>query len=487
MASATDHAAPAPATQSLYASGPRIQARGVLGRHALQRWGMVALTQAVFYGMPWLRWHGRQAVLFDILGRRFHLFGLTLWPQDFILLTGLLVVSALALFLFTALFGRLWCGYTCPQTVYTSLFMLVERLFEGDWRARQKLDRSPLDGRKLLRRGGKHLAWGALAFWTGTTFVGYFTPIRTLVPALAGWQLGPWEGFWVLFYGFATYGNAGWMREQVCKYMCPYARFQGVMMDADTITVTYDAGRGEPRGGRARSAAAAEHGLGGCLDCRLCVQVCPMGIDIRDGLQIECLNCGLCVDACNGIMKRQGYPGGLVRYTSQRALTVLTGAGSSRGVAAAHPLLRRRVLAYGSILALVAGVLATALVLRAPVRLDVMRDRAVLARDTDDGWVENVYRLQVMNLTEQPHRLVVRASGVPGLRVRTGSGVAGADGHPGGLLLAGLGTLQVAVDVDADPAVLQLRHTPIVLEVTAEDDPTFEAHARTQLFSPLTR
>src|SRR3990172_7122969 len=271
----------------LYAADEKIYPRAVSGWFAAWRWALVWATQLVFYGTPWLTWNDRQAVLFDIVHRKFFIFGLVFWPQDVIYLSVLLIIAALALFLFPAVAGRLWCGYACPQTVYTEIFMWIERVIEGDRNRRIKLDRGALDARKLGLQAAKHAAWIALALWTGFTFVGYVTPVRDLwaeVAALPGWigggrapALGPWETFWILFYGFATYGNAGWMREQVCLYMCPYARFHSAMFDKDTLIITYDRERGEPRGARNRSAGRA--GLGDCVSCGVCVQVCPTGID----------------------------------------------------------------------------------------------------------------------------------------------------------------------------------------------------------------
>ena len=233
---------------SLYQKHRKIYARAVTGLFDRWRWTLVWATQILFYGLPWLMWNDRQAVLFDLVSRRFYIFGLVLYPQDLIYLSALLMISAYALFLFTAVAGRLWCGYACPQTVYTEIYMWIERKLEGDRLRRMKLDEGPWTFEKLWRKGGKQLAWIAFGLWTGFTFVGYFTPIRTLGGAMASMGLGPWETFWILFYGFATYGNAGFMREQVCKYMCPYARFQSAMFDKDTLIISYDSERGEPRG-----------------------------------------------------------------------------------------------------------------------------------------------------------------------------------------------------------------------------------------------
>ena len=456
MALATEAAA----GERLYAAPPTIYARHVTGKFSRLRWLMVAITQLVFYGLPWMSWNGRQAVLFDIAARRFHVFGLVLWPQDFILLTGLLVCCALSLFLFTAVAGRLWCGYACPQTVYSSLFQWLERHTEGEWGARRHLDNAPWGPEKILRKGAKQISWLALSAWTGLTFVGYFTPIRSLVLCAATLECGSWETFWLGFYGLATYGNAGWMREQVCKYLCPYARFQGVMMDRETVTVTYQTLRGEPRGGRARSVDPRAAALGDCIDCHLCVQVCPTGIDIRSGLQIECINCGLCADACNGVMDRVGYARGLIGYTSEVVRPWWQ---------------RRRVLIYGALLVVVGGGLVSSLVLRNPVRLDVMRDRAVLARDTPDGLLENIYRLQVLNLSERTHHYAVHASGVPGLHL---------GGRDSALTVEGLATAQLAVDVDVDPAQLHASRTPITLEVEDLDEPGVRAASQTLFFRP---
>jgi cytochrome c oxidase accessory protein FixG len=397
---------------SLFEAQQKIYPRSVAGRFARWRWGLVWLTQLVFYGLPWLEWGQRQAVLFDLGARRFYIFGLVLYPQDFIYLTGLLVIAALSLFLFTAVAGRLWCGYACPQTVYTEIFLWIEHHVEGDRSARMRLDAAPLSANKLGRKGLKHLLWLALALWTGITFVGYFTPLRELLGEIAGAGMGPWEIFWVLFYGLATYGNAGFLREQVCKYMCPYARFQSAMFDRDTLIVTYDEPRGEPRGARSRKADPVALNLGACVDCTLCVQVCPTGIDIRKGLQYECIGCGACADICDTVMDKMGYARGLVRYATQNAVSRHLGAR-----AMLRRVLRPRVLVYSGILGLVSVALLASLALRTPFKVDVVRDRGALSRIVAGGMLENVYRLQVMNATEQPQQYRLRAVGIDGLRV----------------------------------------------------------------------
>ena len=400
---------------SMYRSEDKIYPRAVSSWFAGWRWTLVWITQLVFYGLPWLPWNDRQAVLFDLGSRRFYIFDLVLHPQDFIYLTGLLIVSAYALFLFTAVAGRLWCGYACPQTVYTEVFMWVEQRIEGTRAARMKRDAGPWTGSRLWRASAKHAVWAAIGLWTGFSFVGYFTPIRELAAAVPALALGPWESFWVLFYGFATYGNAGWMREQVCKYMCPYARFQSAMFDKDTLIIGYDLERGEPRGvrrpqGRRTDLAAAK--IGHCIDCKLCVQVCPTGIDIRQGLQYECIGCAACVDGCDSVMDKMGTPRGLIRYDTENGLAShLPRAQIWRRV------LRPRVLAYTAVLVLIVSALGLSLALRSPLRVDVVRDRASLARIVDDGWIENVYRLQLMNLTERPQQYRIAATGLPGALV----------------------------------------------------------------------
>ncbi|MFI5446883.1 cytochrome c oxidase accessory protein CcoG [Polaromonas sp. UC242_47] len=403
----------------LYAAHQKIYPRSVRGLFARWRWAMVWLTQLVFYGLPWLEWGQRQAVLFDLGARRFYIFGLVLYPQDLIYLTGLLVVSALALFLFTAVAGRLWCGYACPQTVYTEMFLWVEQKIEGSRIARMRLDKGSFSLEKLLKKGLKHGVWLGIAVWTGFTFVGYFTSVRELGMAFLQARMDSWEVFWVFFYGFATYGNAGFMREQVCKYMCPYARFQGAMFDRDTLIVSYDALRGEPRGLRAKGSDARAQGLGDCVACGLCVQVCPTGIDIRDGLQYECIGCGLCIDACNTMMDRLATPRGLIRYATQNSMAARW---SPRQVV--RRVMRPRVLLYTGVLALLCGGLLASLVLRTPLKVDVVRDRASLARITEGGQLENVYRLQIMNATEQTQHYRIQASGLADLNVSPAEPVA---------------------------------------------------------------
>ena len=395
---------------SLYASHQKIYPRSVSGLFSNWRWAMVWLTQLIFYGLPWLQWGQRQAVLFDLGARRFYIFGLVLYPQDFIYLTGLMVISALSLFLFTAVAGRLWCGYACPQTVYTEIFLWIEDKVEGNRTARMRRDTNAWNLEKLTRKAGKHFLWLVVALWTGFTFVGYFTPIKELGVEFVQMSMSSWEAFWTFFYGFATYGNAGFMREQVCKHMCPYARFQSAMFDKDTLIVTYDSERGEPRGPRSRKADSQTLKLGACVDCSLCVQVCPTGIDIRKGLQYECIGCGACVDVCDTVMDRMGYARGLVKYSTDNAMKQHW----SQAQTLRH-VFRPRVLIYSSILLAIAMAMGVSLAMRKPFRVHVIHDRGVMTRVVERGKIENVYRLQVMNATDSTQHYTVTVAGLPGL------------------------------------------------------------------------
>jgi cytochrome c oxidase accessory protein FixG len=399
-----------PPAAGLVAASPRIHPRAVDGLYARWRIALVWITQLFFYGMPWLQWSDRQALLFDLDKGRFYVYGLLLYPQDFFYLTALLVLCALGLFFVTAVAGRIWCGYACPQTVYTEIFLWIEHRFEGDRSARLRLDNSGWGLDKLWRRGGKHGAWLLFSLWTGFTFVGYFTPIRELSVAAAGLALSPWEVFWVMFYGGATYGNAGFLREQMCTYICPYARFQSALIDQHSLIIGYDVERGEPRGARPKNADT--QGLGDCIDCTLCVQVCPTGIDIRKGLQNACIGCAACIDACDSVMDRIGKPRGLIRYATE------AGMASHWSVRQmwAH-VLRLRVLVYAVLMVALVAVFAVSLSQRPSLRLDVVRDRAALSRIDEEGRLENVYRLQISNQSEQAQTLRLRVEGLEGLAV----------------------------------------------------------------------
>ncbi|MDE2594909.1 MAG: cytochrome c oxidase accessory protein CcoG [Burkholderiales bacterium] len=431
---------------SLFESHKKIHVKTVQGWFTNWRWVFVWLTQIVFYGLPWLSWNKRPAMLFDLSNRRFYVLDLVLYPQDFIYLAALLVLCALALFFFTAVAGRLWCGFACPQSVYSEIFIWIERRIEGDRIARMRLDAAPWSVNKATRKTVKHLIWGLFSLWTGFTFVGYFTPIQSLGASILSAGVGPWEAFWILFYGFATYGNAGYMREQVCIYMCPYARFQGVMLDDDSLIVGYDAARGENRGSRSRSADRAQlktqEKLGDCIDCTLCVQVCPVGIDIRDGFQMECIGCGACIDVCNSVMDKMKYPKGLIRFTTQNGLAK----GWTRS-ALFKRVWRPRTLIYGTALLAGTAVFAASILARDPFRVSIIRDRGVMARMVDDGAIENIYRLHIMNATEAEQRYRIDVSGQHGVH-----GLSVEDAHTVKLGPADSSDVTVLIRLDANVA-----------------------------------
>ena len=349
---------------------------------------------AGYFLLPWLSWDGRPLLLFDLPARQFHVFAVTYFPQDLWMLGWLLIIAAFGLFTVTTLVGRLWCGYTCPQTVWTAVFMWAEQIAEGPRHQRIRLDQAPWSFEKLRKRVLKHGMWLFWAVLTGVTFVGYFTSIGDLVSNLASAEAPGWAVFWVLFFTTATYVNAGWLREQVCIYLCPYARFQSAMIDRDTLVVSYDPGRGEPRGTREKTARTSE--LGDCIDCTLCVQVCPVGIDIRDGLQYQCIGCAHCIDACNQVMEKMDYAPGLIRYTTEHALM----GGESHWW-------RTRSVAYATVLLAMTAALATAIVLRVPFQVDVVRERGDLFQTTTAGLVTNAYSLLILNKSQEPKELAL--------------------------------------------------------------------------------
>ncbi|OZB32898.1 MAG: cytochrome c oxidase accessory protein CcoG [Pseudomonas sp. 34-62-33] len=370
------------------AGGP-IHTRSFTGRFRNLRLLGAGLLFLLFFGTAWIDWNGRQAVLWDLQNRQFHIFGATFWPQDFILLSAILIIAAFGLFFITVLAGRVWCGYACPQSVWTWIFMRVEQITEGDRGQRIKLDAAPWSLQKLARRGAKHGLWLVVSLATALAFVGYFTPVRQLTVDLATFEVGATTAFWVLFFTAATYINAGWLREKVCRDMCPYSRFQSVMFDSDTLVISYDAARGENRGPRRKDADYKAEGLGDCIDCTMCVQVCPTGIDIRDGLQLECIGCGACIDACDSVMDKLGYARGLVRYSSENELA----GGKTHW-------LRPRLVGYAAMLAVMIGAFVWALAERPLISLDVTRDRG-LFRENSLGQIENIYSLKIINKTQQ--------------------------------------------------------------------------------------
>ena len=398
--------------KSLYEKHRKVYARATSGKFNNLRWLLVFLTQAIFYIGPWLQWGGRQALLLDLVERKFYIFGLVLWPQDVIYLSVILLLSAFALFLFTAVAGRLFCGYACPQTVYTEIFMWIENKIEGDRNTRIKLDQAPMSATKLRIKATKFFLWGIVSFWTGVTFVGYFMPMHVLIGDLVNLTISGWSAFWVFFYAAFCFLQAGFMREQVCKYMCPYARFQSVMFDPDTLIVTYEEARGEPRGPRRKSDDLQAKGLGDCVDCKVCVQVCPTGIDIRNGLQYECIGCGLCIDACNEIMAKMDYQPGLIRYDTENSINKHY---TSKEML--RHIMRPRIMLYMGILLVITAIFAYSLSTRIPLRVDVLRDRGVMTREVGDGQTENVYILHIMNMQDEARTFTVKPEGLDNIRL----------------------------------------------------------------------
>jgi cytochrome c oxidase accessory protein FixG len=387
--------------KSLYAKRQKIYPREVHGLFAAFRASGVAILLGVYYITPWLQWNDRQAVLFDLPERKFYILDMVFWPQDFFYLTLLLIVSALGLFFVTALAGRVWCGYACPQTVWTEAFLWIERKVEGSRPKQMKLDKEPNSFRKFRIKATKHFIWIAFSLFTGLTFVGYFSPMRELTDNFLHFNNGPWENFWIYFYALATYGNAGWLREQVCMYMCPYARFQSAMIDKDTMIISFDESRGLPKGPRKKSVDIEQAGLGDCIDCTICVQVCPTGIDIRDGLQYQCIGCAACIDACDDVMDKMGYERGLVRYTTENTL-----------LGKPTKLLRPRVIVYAIILMAITAGSFYSILARTPLAMDVIRDRNSLYRETNEGLIENVYIIKILNMDSQAHSYKLTAEGI---------------------------------------------------------------------------
>ena len=381
----------------------RIYVRAVSGLHQLLRQRIGFLGMLAFMLLPWINFNGQQAVLFELMEQKFNIFGLTLWPQDFTILAFIFMLAAFALFLVTTFYGRVWCGYTCPQTVWTFIFIWFEEKFEGSANQRKKLDQRPMDFDKFWRKTAKHTSWVLFSLYTALTFVGYFTPIRELLPEFVTFNVGGYALVSIIVFTICTYGNAGWMREIMCLHICPYSRFQSAMFDKDTFTVSYDETRGENRGPRSRKQDPKELGLGDCIDCNLCVQVCPTGIDIRNGLQYECINCGACIDACDGVMDKMNYPRGLISYTTER--------NSETPENKTHPL-RPKLIGYSVILILLTGALVANIAMRKTMDFDIIRDRNQLYRVDFNGLVENTYTLKVINKAQYEQTFSIDVTGL---------------------------------------------------------------------------
>ena len=380
----------------------KIYVRSINGVFTAIRQKLNWILMLGFFLLPWIPYGDRQAVIFDLAEQKFHIFGLIIWPQDLVLLAALLMIAAYALFLVTTFIGRVWCGFTCPQTIWTFIFIWVEEKVEGKFNKRKKLDQQANNWDKIWKKGLKHSIWLFISLITSLTFLAFFVPVQQLYIDVFTLNASGLIYFWTLFFTFCTYGNAGWMREIMCLHMCPYARFQSAMFDKDTFSVAYDAQRGESRGPRSRKKDPKELGLGDCIDCNLCVQVCPTGIDIRDGLQYECINSGACIDACDNTMERMGYEKGLINYTTEHRLE-----GHSTKV------MRPKLLGYGAILIVMLGLFFAQIASVDPAGLSVLRDRNQLFRVNNQGLVENTYTLKVINKTQQEQEYKLDVSGLP--------------------------------------------------------------------------
>ena len=447
----------------LYASRKHIYVRLINGLFTKLRFFSNFALFAAFFGTLWLDWEGRQAVLFDLPARQFHIFGLTFFPQDFALVTWIMIILAFTLFFVTVFAGRVWCGYTCPQSVWTWLYIWIEDKVEGKRNARIKLDNAPFSKQKLLRKSSKHFLWFAVALLTAITFVGYFTPVKTLVADLVTLSISGWSLFWVAFFAVATYGNAGWLREQVCIYMCPYARFQGVMFDKDTLIVSYDAARGENRGARKRGIDPKTENLGDCIDCDLCVQVCPVGIDIRDGLQYECITCAACIDACDSVMDKMGYERGLVRYTTEHSLN-----GESTNI------IRPRLVGYGVALMIMLALFSYSVTSRTPIELDIIRGRGELFKQVDDNLIENTYSISVLNMDQTEHQYRISVSGIDGLQMI----------NQQDFTIAATDNFEFVFKLQADQANLLDDANSIEITITSIDQPDMSVTEQTTFFGP---
>ncbi|RZF86461.1 cytochrome c oxidase accessory protein CcoG [Pseudoalteromonas sp. CO325X] len=441
-------------------SGP-IYVREQKGRYQRIRRVMSWALMIAFIALPWISYQGQQAVLLDVAQQQFRIFSITFFPQDFMILAWVFMAGAFALFFVTNWLGRVWCGYMCPQTVWMLLFTWVEHRIEGTRNQRIKLDKQPWGFSKVMKKAAKHAAWLGIAFFTATTFMSYFIPAKELYSQLLAFTWGGLTSFWVFLFALCTYGNAGWLREKMCIYMCPYSRFQSVMFDKDTLIVSYDSERGETRGPRKRKAAREELALGDCVDCKLCVEVCPAGIDIRNGLQYECINCGLCIDACDQTMDKFNYPRGLISYTSERQQE---GGKTS--------ILRLKLLGYAAMTVLVFVVMAWWLSSRTPLEVYVSRDRGELSRTDYRGWVENPYRISVVNKTQQQQAYQISIAGLEGAKLAV---------H-GDLSLAPGEQKEIPVTVSIDGYELAKKVSTLTFVVEQASDPSTQQRKETRFY-----
>jgi cytochrome c oxidase accessory protein FixG len=451
-------------TYDLYAKREHIYVKFYKGLFKNLRIISGAIMLIMFYSFPWIQWGDRQAILFDLPNRQFHVFNTTFWPQDFMLLSGLLIILAFVLFVVTVFAGRLWCGYACPQFVWTWLFIWAERITEGDRNQRIKQDKKAMTKHVFLRKAAKHIIWVIIAVTSAIAFIGYFTPIRELIVSFVNFELGPWEFWWIGFIAVATYGNAGWLREQVCIYMCPYARFQSVMFDQDTLIISYDEKRGESRGKRSKKIDYKAQGLGDCIDCNHCVNVCPTGIDIRDGLQIECVACGACVDACDDIMNRVGYEKGLIRYTTE---TQLEGGKTH--------ILRPKLIAYCVVVVLMMIYFAYVIFDRVPIEVDVHRDRGQLFIEVSDDRIENVYTLKIANKSNLDLTYTITVNSDINMELLSDNSISVKAGS----------LIDYPIRIQASLDELENRKTNISIQVQANSNPSIVSEIESRFIAPV--
>ena len=450
----------------LYETREKIYTRRLEGFYRnLKRWTWIPMLSGYLL-LPWINLDGRQAILFDLPARKFYVFWLTFWPQDFMLLAWALIICAFLLFTVTVLVGRVWCGFSCPQTVWTMLFMAAEHFWEGDRNQRIKLDKAPWNSEKIIKKSGTVITWFLIAFITGYTFVGYFNPIRQMTLDFFVFAAPTAVYFWAFFFTAMTFMNAGYLREQVCLYMCPYARFQSAMFDKDTLIVSYHKDRGEPRGARKKGVDPKSEGLGDCVDCSLCVQVCPTGIDIRDGLQYECISCGLCIDACDAVMDKMHYPRRLISFSTEHAEEH-----------SKTTIFRPRLLGYAAVLALMGSMFLYTVGTRVPLRLDIIRDRGMLYRETSEGLIENIYTLRILNMDDEAHRYVISAEGDYDFDFKGASSVEVAGGE----------VYTEAVRLELDPGYLKEPNSDVYFTIEAEDNPRLTSRKESRFIGPSVR
>ena len=451
---------PAKHSKERYKPGDQIYVRKNSGFFQKLRQRMNLVYFAFFALLPWLQYNGHQAILFDISEQRFTLWSLTLWPQDLTLLAWFFIFGAFLLFFVTTFLGRVWCGYMCPQTVWTFIFIWFEEKIEGTANQRRKLDQQKTNPKKLWKKTLKHGSWLLFSLFTAMTFAGYFSPMNELFLNIVTFNTSVTMAIILAFFTFATYGNAGWMRETVCLHMCPYARFQSAMFDKDTLTVSYDSSRGESRGARGRKQDPKEIGLGDCIDCNLCVEVCPTGIDIRNGLQYECINCGSCVDACSSVMTRMKYDQGLIRYTTEHEL-------EGKKV---H-FIRSKLIGYALVLIIMSTMLVLEIVNRVPLSLDIIRDRTELAKENFNGDIENVFTLKILNMSQTDNTYKLSVKGIENTQWHGKQEIF--------VKAASVYTLPISISVD--PYELKGYMTDIsftVKQVSPQDDVSIEHESR---------